>query len=244
MSRIGVLSDVHGNLPAFRAVLAKLDEEACDLVVCLGDIVGYGPWPAECVALVREREIPCVLGNHDEYVTLLMDLRVERLREDVKTSTRWTQGQLPMDALKWLSQLPLRLDAEGFSAVHGAFGPKPWVYCVNEKTLKHNFAYQDVALGFCGHSHIPLLAFDDGERQPRVDYLTTGYLPDGGRTMVNVGSVGQPRDHDPRAAFVTYDMETRHLRIFRVAYDVAETQKRIRAVGLPDLYAERLEVGR
>lgn len=245
MTKVGFLSDIHANRAALEAVLATLDAQGCDLLVCLGDIVGYGPSPADCIHLIRQREIPCVLGNHDQYVTTLLNPRMERLREDVRTSIEWTQAQLPMDDLKWLSQRPMRIDAEDFSVVHGAFGPKPWVYCASEKSLAHNFAYQDVALAFCGHSHIPLVARHSPEQPgPLIDPIQTGPLPEAPKTMVNVGSVGQPRDRDPRACCVTYEIESRALQVFRVAYDLADTQARIRAAGLPESFAERLPAGR
>ncbi len=244
MTKVGIFSDIHANRAALEAVLAALDAEHCEALICLGDVVGYGPSPAECVQILRQRDIPCVLGNHDQYVTLILNPRMEKLRDDVRTSIEWTQAQLPMNDLKWLAARPLRLDAEDFSVVHGAFGPKPWVYCTNEKTLAHNFTYQDVALGFCGHSHIPLVARLYPDAQPLVDNLRSGVLPQCPKTMVNVGSVGQPRDRDPRACCVTYEIESRSLKVLRVPYDVADTQARIRAAGLPESFAERLAEGR
>lgn len=244
MTKVGFLSDIHANYAALQAVLSKLDDETCDVLICLGDIVGYGPSPADCVRAVREREIPTVLGNHDQYVTLLLNPRLEKLREDVKVSIEWTQSQLSMDDLKWLAQRPMRIDAEDFSVVHGAFGPKPWIYCANEKSLIHNFTYQDVPIGFCGHSHVPIMALDRGELAPALDYLHTMPLPEAPKAMVNVGSVGQPRDRDPRACCVIYELETRKVTLFRVPYDVEDTQARIRSAGLPDAFAERLSQGR
>lgn len=244
MTKIGLFSDIHGNLEALQAVLAKLDEEACDVLIFLGDLVGYGASPAECVACIREREIPCLLGNHDEYVTLLMDPRLERLREDIRISVEWTQSVLPMDDLKWLAQLPRRIDAEDFSLVHGAFGPKPWVYCMNERSLSHNFQHQDVALGFCGHSHMPLMALYREDAPPVLDHIRKGPIPDAPKVMINVGSAGQPRDRDPRGACVIFELETRVVRLLRVPYDIAAAQQKILDADLPERFAKRLEVGR
>jgi predicted phosphodiesterase len=244
MTKVGLLSDIHANYAALQAVLGKLDGEGCTVIICLGDIVGYGPSPVECIRAVRDRQMPCVLGNHDQYATMLLNSRMEKLREDIKTSIEWTQTQLSMDDLKWLSQRPMRLAAEDFSLVHGAFGPKPWIYCANEKSLLHNFAHQDVPLAFCGHSHVPLLALDRGEMAPVIDYLQAMVVPDAQKVMINIGSVGQPRDRDPRASCVTYVLETREVQLFRVAYDIADTQARIRAAGLPEAFAARLEQGR
>jgi predicted phosphodiesterase len=245
MTKVGFLSDIHANYAALQAVLGKLDDEGCDVIICLGDIVGYGPSPAECLGALRQRDCPCVLGNHDQYATMLLNSRMEKLRDDVNISIEWTQTQLAMDDLKWLSQRPMRMAAEDFSVVHGAFGPRPWIYCANEKALIQNFAHQDVPLAFCGHSHVPLIAVDRGEMAPRIDYLQNQAVPsDAPKVMINVGSVGQPRDRDPRAACITYVLETRALQLFRVPYDIAETQARIRAAGLPEAFAARLEQGR
>ena len=245
MARIGILGDIHANLAALEAILDALDDEACDQLVCTGDIVGYGASPAECIRLVRERQIPCVLGNHDHYVTLLMDPRLERLSKDVRASIEWTQGVLDMTDLKWLAQLPRQLDLDGISLVHGAFGPKPWLYLTNEKTVATNFAHQNAALACCGHTHIPMLAFSSGEGEPpQIGYLRKGALPEAERVIFNAGSVGQPRDHDSRAACAVLDPDARTVRPLRVPYDITATQKLMRAAGLPEPFAERLSYGR
>lgn len=244
MQRLGLFSDVHANLPAFRAVLDALDREGCDALVCAGDVVGYGPFPTECVALVREREIPCVLGNHEHYVTLIMESRLDRLSADVRAVVEWTQNELSMDDLRWLAQLPRQLDLDGFSVVHGCFGPNPWRYLVSDRAFARCFEHQEAALAFSGHSHIPLLAYERAGLLPFCSYLKSGPVPDLAKVMVGVGSVGQPRDHDSRAACAVYDPADRELRILRLEYDIAETQARIREQGLPERYATRLDEGR
>lgn len=247
MTKLAIISDIHANSVALERVLAEIDERGADMTICTGDIVGYGPRPKECIDLLREREIPCLLGNHDQYVTLLMDPRLERLREDIRVSVAWTQERLPMDHLKWLATLPMRFDMEDldFSFVHGAFGPKPWLYCNSSKCFAASFAHQDVSLGFCGHSHVPALGLYDGESdEVSVKYLRKATIPDATKVMVNVGSVGQPRDKDPRAAFVFFTIEDRELELVRVPYDIAETQNQIREAGLPEKAAARLEEGR
>lgn len=247
MTKLAIISDIHGNSVALERVLATIDEQGADMIVCTGDIVGYGPRPKECIDALRERGIPCLLGNHDQYVTLLMDSRVERLREEVRVSVEWTQGQLPMDHLKWLAGLPMRFDVEelDFSFVHGAFGPKPWIYCNSSKCFEASFAHQDVPLGFCGHSHVPAIGlYDATTDEVSVKYLRKTTIPEVSKVMVNVGSVGQPRDKDPRAAFVFFTVEARELELVRVPYDIAQTQAQIREAGLPDKAAARLEEGR
>lgn len=245
MTKIAFISDIHGNFDALQAVMAALKDEACDLTLCLGDIVGYGPCPCECVDYIRQNNIQAVLGNHDEYVTLLMDPRLDRLREDIRIAVQWTQSQLPMDALKWLAQLPFEMAAEEyFTFIHGSFAPGKWGYCLDEGTFAANFKNQKAQLAFCGHSHSPLVGIDRPDATPIVDYIRHCRLPEDEKIMVNVGSVGQPRDRDPRACAVTYVVETRELKLHRVEYDIAAVQEKIQAAGLPEKFAQRLEVGR
>lgn len=244
MGKIGIIGDIHSNLIALQAVLAKLDEEGCGGIVCTGDVVGYGPRPAECIALVRERGIPTVLGNHDHYTTLLMDPRLESLRDDVKNTIKWTQSVLSMSDLKWLAQLPERQDLEHFSIVHGSFGPKRWAYLKSERSLSVNFEHQDVPLAFCGHTHVPIFAYEREGSTPFLTYLrkTTAVTKD--KVIINVGAVGQPRDHDPRAACGIFDVEERTIRPVRVPYDIEKTQADMRDQGVPEAFIERLTEGR
>jgi predicted phosphodiesterase len=247
MTKLAIISDIHSNQVALEAVLAVIDEEGADMIICTGDVVGYGPRPKECIDLLREREIPCLLGNHDQYVTLLMDSRVERLREEVRISVQWTQSQLPMDHLRWLAGLPMRFDIEefDFALVHGAFGPKPWIYCNRPKHFVTSFAHQDVPLGFCGHSHVPAIGlYDAANEEASVKYLRQVTIPEADKVMINVGSVGQPRDKDPRSAFVFFSVEEQQVTLKRVEYDIEQTQAQIREAGLPEKAAARLSEGR
>ena len=151
MTRIAFISDIHSNIDALEAALAHIDKTGADMTLCLGDIVGYGPCPAECLHEIQKREIQCVMGNHDEYVTLLMDPRVEKLRPDIRQVVEWTQMQLSMDDLKWLSKLPMRMEADEFSILHSSFAPARWSYCLDERTFLINFMHQECQLAFCGH---------------------------------------------------------------------------------------------
>ncbi|MBT3379731.1 MAG: metallophosphoesterase family protein [Lentisphaerae bacterium] len=245
MKRVGLFSDIHANLAALTAIVDCLDEAGCDTLICCGDTVGYGPQPVECVHLLREREIPCVLGNHDHYVTLVMDPRLERLREDVRLTILWSQEQMSMDDLRWIAQLPRKLDFDGFGVVHGAFGPKQWLYLTNEASIAYNFKYQEPPLGFCGHSHVPLMATIVPDMPPTINYLKgSSPIPADAKTMVNVGSVGQPRDYDPRAMCVIYDVEEQTITPKRVPYDIEATQALMRENDLPERSIVRIELGR
>jgi len=248
MTRIAIISDIHANIDALEAVLKHIESVGVDMTICLGDIVGYGPCPGDCLKIIREREIQTVMGNHDEYVTLLMDPRVEKLREEIRQAVEWTQAQLSMDDLKWLSKLPMSMEADDFSILHASFSPIRWAYCMDESTFKTNFKYQKPQLAFCGHSHSPLIAYDLGEHEPMVDYIRdSSYktkIPTDKKVMVNVGSVGQPRDRNPKACVAFYELESKLLWLDRVEYDTEKAQKRFEEAGLPQRFAERILIGR
>lgn len=242
--KIGFFGDVHANLAALEAALDVLDEADCDQLVCTGDVVGYGPSPAECIRLVRTRGIPCVLGNHDKYVTLLMDPSLENLDPTVRHSITWTQGVLSMDDLHWLAELPLQIDRNGFSVIHGSMGPHRWQYIVDERALARHFEHQAVPLVFSGHSHLPILGIERPGHLPHLSFLSSALIPEGVKAIVNPGSVGQPRDRDPRASTGVYDTDTREVRILRAEYDISATQTLMRQFDLPERFIERLAEGR
>jgi len=221
-----------------------LEQVGCEQFFCLGDIVGYGSAPGECIKVIRDREIPAVMGNHDEYVTLLMDPGVEKLREEIRQAISWTQSNLSMEDLRSLANLPMRLETEEFTLLHGSFHTLKWAYCLDEATFAANFKLQSVPLAFCGHSHSPLLGMEMPDDLPYVDYIRKTIIKPNLKYMINVGSVGQPRDRDPRACAVTYNLESRELELLRIEYDIEAAQAKIRAAGLPEKFALRLQLGR
>ena len=239
MTKVAFFSDVHGNYEALTAMLKRLDTLGCDAMVCLGDIVGYGASPRECVQLIRERDIPCVMGNHDEYATMMVDMNpaFSRLREEIRKSIEWTQAQLDTDDLKWLSQLPMYLEDDDFMALHSSFAHGRWSYCMDESTFAANFSRQPCQLAFCGHSHSPLIGIDMPGGPPFVDFIRPYTLPSDHKIMVNVGSVGQPRDRDNRACACIYELETRRLELVREPYDIEMAQNKIFMARLPDKFA-------
>ena len=246
MTRIAFISDIHGNLEALNAVLDKIYAEGADTIICLGDIVGYGPNPKECLEIIREREIQCIKGNHDDYVSQMFELDImARLRDDVKKSIEWTQAQLDFDDLGWLAKLPQSMAADDFNIVHGANTPDPYRYCRDEASIQLNFQYQEPQLSFCGHSHSPLIGVlrPDAE-MPIVDYIRRQTIDPNTKVLVNIGSVGQPRDSDNRACFVFFEYEDRTISLTRVPYDVQTTQEKIIEAGLPEKFSLRLERGK
>ncbi len=242
--KLGILGDIHGNLAALQAVLEAFDTEGVEKIFCAGDVVGYGPQPRECIELVRERKIECAMGNHDEYVTQL-GRDDWRITEDAKIAIVWTQNILSSKELQWLACLPRLVRYKGVEILHGSHVPSPrWRYVLNERTAAENFLFQNNLLTFNGHTHLPLLVKHRSGSAPVLTHLRSFYVRPGQRFLVGVGSVGQPRDQDPRACAVVYDTESDHIRLLRVPYDIDATRKRIREAGLPESLAVRLAIGK
>jgi diadenosine tetraphosphatase ApaH/serine/threonine PP2A family protein phosphatase len=240
--RVAVLSDIHANLEALRAVLADCAGRA-DAVLCLGDVVGYGADPEPCIELVAERCHSLVAGNHEYAVADRLDL--DWFNPYARAALEWTADRLGDEARAWLAALPLRREFGDATLVHASpAAPDEWDYLVSAEEGYAVFGAFATRLCFVGHSHVPGLwvAGSWGRLwQPRFDEVV---LEPGCRYLVNVGSVGQPRDHDPRAAYVLWDDEERRLAIRRVPYDLATAQRKILAAGLPTWLAERLPRGR
>ena len=244
--RLAVLSDIHGNAEALRAVLEELDRQKVDQTVCLGDVVGYGPAPAECIRLVRERDLPCVMGNHDEYVTEVGAEDTWNIRDAAKESVLWTQRVLDPDDMAWLARLPMMLTVGPCQFTHASmlYWPR-WRYVLNAEKAAPSFLFQGASVAFNGHTHLPILAAHRSGSEPRLTRLKSGRVQAGkSKFLVGVGSVGQPRDRDPRCSFVIYDTETNELQHLRVTYDIEATQRAVREAGLPDSLATRLAEGR
>ncbi len=240
--RVAVLSDVHANREALEAVLADCAGRA-DLLVCLGDVVGYGADPEACVDLIAERCHAVVAGNHEWAVTGRLDLGW--FNPYARAALEWTAARLPDTARAWLAALPLVREVDDAVLVHASpRAPEEWDYLMSDEDGYAALGAYATRLCFVGHSHVPVLwsAGSWGRRWvPRFDEVT---LQPGCRYLVNVGSVGQPRDRDPRAAYALWDTEQRRVTMRRVPYDVAAAQRKIRAAGLPAMLADRLARGR
>jgi diadenosine tetraphosphatase ApaH/serine/threonine PP2A family protein phosphatase len=238
-----VFGDVHGNYEALTAVLQALSDLGVRRLYCTGDVVGYGASPRECVELVRDLDILCVRGNHDDYTTH-SDGREWRIRPEAREVILWTRRQLGKEHLDWLDSLPYVRREADFSLVHAShvYTP-PWPYILNERAAIQNFLFQPGHLSFCGHSHVPVYVVHRHGHRPDLELLHNVLLPRRHRVAVGVGAVGQPRDNDPRACVVVYDSDVRSIRVVRVAYDVGGAQRRIRLAGLPEDLADRLALG-
>lgn len=250
--RIAILGDIHGNLEAFKAVLEKLSELEVTHYVCIGDIVGYNANPKECLDMLRElKPLGIVRGNHDEYVGT--DQELIGFNPQAASAVEWTREQLDTADREWLAALPdesmIRRFGTGmkpFQIVHGTLdNPKMWGYIFTRLNAMASIEYQKCDICFCGHTHIPMYFVKDGETsaflyeedKPVIIHANVKYL-------FNVGSVGQPRDGDNRAAFLLYLPAENKVRLYRVPYDIETCQAKIRAAGLPDRLADRLEIGR
>jgi diadenosine tetraphosphatase ApaH/serine/threonine PP2A family protein phosphatase len=240
--RYAILSDVHGNLEALRAVLDDASPRA-DTVLCLGDIVGYGADPEACIDLVAERSQVVVGGNHERAVAGLLAL--DWFNPYARAAAEWTRERLDDDARAWLGALPLTAQLEDATLVHASpANPEEWDYLIGPEDGYAAFAAFGTRLCFVGHSHRPAAWVQaswghDFEAGPVEQTIAPG-----SRYIVNVGSVGQPRDRDPRAAYALWDVEARRVSIRRVEYDVAAARRKIATAGLPRYLADRLAVGR
>lgn len=238
--RYGIFGDVHANLAALEAVLAALEKAGAQRWLCLGDIVGYGADAAACVARVRELDPVIVGGNHDWAVAGRLDL--DWFNAPARAAVLWTRKVLPAADIAWLAGLELLHVHEGITLAHSTVhDPSVFDYLQTPYDAYMSFQRLTTDRAFVGHSHVPITFFDG----PVITYSLDSPLGLAGtRSLSNVGSVGQPRDEDPRAACGVYDTATETLELIRVPYDIDATAANIRRAGLPALLAERLRLGR
>jgi diadenosine tetraphosphatase ApaH/serine/threonine PP2A family protein phosphatase len=246
--RYAVLSDVHGNLEALTAVLADAAAEGALGTLCLGDTVGYGADPVPCIELLGERATRIVAGNHEHGALGLVDL--QWFNAAAREAALWTGEQLSADHEDYLSGLPLTSAVGEATCVHASpRRPEEWDYLVSAEDGYEAFGDFATRLCFVGHSHLPAV-WSLGSSGPAYENLAGPAchdrriaFHDGRRYIVNVGSVGQPRDRDPRAAYVLWDEQERSVRLRRVAYDHRAAAAKILRAGLPRVLADRLAYG-
>ena len=239
--RVAVISDVHANRHALDAVLAAIEASGADEIWCLGDLVGYGPQPNECCRTIAARAAFCLAGNHD--LVVLGSLSINDFAGDAAAAARWTQSVLSEEAREFLAGLPSNTRRDGVDLFHGSARDPVWEYVLSDEAAWSTFQASNQPLILVGHSHVPLAIVLDGEA------LAGGIAPEGtvvdlesGRSLLNPGSVGQPRDGDPRAAYLLLDVG--HTATFhRVEYAIEHTQVEMRERGLPLALAARLAAG-
>ena len=240
--RYAIVSDVHGNLESLERALALLEPD--DALICLGDMVGYGPNPNECLALLRSRVAHAVLGNHD--LAALENYGTEYFNEAARAAIEWTQKVLDEPGRAWLNTLSYELRLPEFLMVHGA--PVHYFeYVLDKRSAAAAFDNTDAPLIFIGHTHIAECWTLESDGTVGLKHLQHGgrvQLDPQRRYIVDAGSVGQPRDLNPQASLAFYDPAERSMTWVRYDYPIAEVQTKIRAAGLPEYLANRLELGR
>jgi predicted phosphodiesterase len=241
--RVLVISDIHANYTALETVLKEAGE--ADETWCLGDLVGYGPDPNAVVEQVRElKHLTCIMGNHD--MAIIGKMALESFNGDARRSLAWTEKVLNADNMNFLQSMPRSIKVRGeVTMAHGSPRDPQWEYILNTLTARLNFEHFDTPFCFIGHSHIPSLfkLNQDNDRVTAESIKADRPIALTPRMILNPGSVGQPRDRDPRAAYAIFDTETRQWQPRRVEYNVKEVQQRLREAGLPEKHAVRLGEG-
>jgi predicted phosphodiesterase len=239
--RVAVISDVHANYHALEAVLDEIARDGVDEVWCLGDTVGYGPRPNECCEVVERRASVCLVGNHD--LVVLGQLSVGEFNHEAAAAAAWTAEVLSEESRRFLQGLAPSASVDGADLFHASARDPVWEYVLTEESAYTTFGLSQASLVLVGHSHVALaLALEGG-------HVAGGLAPGEtevqleGRWLLNPGSVGQPRDGDPRAAWLLLDLERRFAAFRRVEYSIEKTQSELRERGLPRSLAARLARG-
>jgi diadenosine tetraphosphatase ApaH/serine/threonine PP2A family protein phosphatase len=244
--RYAILADIHGNLEAFEAVREDIEQRGgVDELWCLGDIVGYGPNPRECLELLRQKKHICLAGNHDGAAIGKID--TSDFNPDAAAACHWTAKQLTSEDVDYLGSLPLKLVRDNFTLVHGSPREPIWEYILSPQIARINFSYFETQFCLVAHSHITFI-FDYSNQNgvcqlrqlPEELYLSD----ERNRLIINCGGVGQPRDGDPRASYAIFDDEEGVIYHYRLPYDISATQKKMLQAGLPARLATRLSYGR
>ena len=238
----GIISDIHSNLEALNAVLLQMG--SVERILCLGDIVGYGPNPNECVGIIKDKKALCVAGNHDK--AILGQIDMSHFTQDGQEAVIWTLSEINKDNLVFLKSLPLEVREDDFIGVHGSLKNQLHEYIISVRESVPTFEMMDKTLCFVGHSHRPFIIQKDIKGGYDADVLKDGQEIDVSniyKAIINSGSVGQPRDGDPRASFCLYDSNKKIVSIQKVDYDIVSVQDKMRKAGLSNELIERLSTG-
>lgn len=240
--RYAIISDIHGNLGALEQVLRRIEAEKCDKIVCLGDLVGYGPFPNECVRRVKEAAEIVILGNHDDAVIGRTDTIYFNVY--AKFAIEWTRTEIQHDVMSTLENLASTGKIEDCLLVHASpFRPLEWNYVFDLKDAKQNFDSFEEQICFIGHSHIPVVFSTNRSGEIFRERVASVKVKKGYQHIINVGSVGQPRDGNPNACFAIYDNSAGKVTIIRQEYGITNTQIAMYEKNLPDYLIKRLQHG-
>jgi len=239
--KYAIISDIHANLEALDATLKQIDKLSVDKIICLGDIVGYGANPNECVERIRQRKIDSIIGNHD--AVACGKTEPDNFNPVAKDAAIWTRSSLTEENKKFFSELPESRLVDDFLIVHGAISdPDHYIFTAYDALIEFNLMKKQ-SVCFFGHTHVrTYYMFQNDSSTSHYDYEFK--IDAKAKYLINPGSVGQPRDRDPRASFLVYDMEKRTVEFTRVEYDISSAQKKIVEAGLDRRLAERLSFGR
>ena len=240
--RIGIFSDVHGNSEALETVIKAMEKEKVDRVFCVGDLVGYGPEPDRCVSRVRSYADGIVAGNHDQATT--GQISTANFNAYAREAIEWTQTVVSTQTVEYLRHLPLSVTENDVMLVHATpENPEAWDYILSVSDAHRSFEALHMPICFVGHSHVPAAYVRDSEHRISVREASDVSIEDGKNYIINVGSVGQPRDGDPRACYGVLDTDERRFRLKRLDYPVETVQKKMRRAGLPAYLIYRLSWG-
>jgi len=239
--RTAIFGDIHANLEALEAVLKDAEEQGVTNFVCLGDVVGYNADPIACLNKIRDMGCPTVKGNHDQDAS--EDHSLDTMNPVAASALQWTREQLDDDQRLWLKRLRIVRQVSDYTIVHSTLDqPVHWNYVTNRFDAMSNFSYQFTQVCFHGHTHVPrVYVKSDKVREVPAESIA---IEANSKYFINVGSVGQPRDGDPRACYAIFDQAHKLIVFRRVDYDISTTQNKIREAGLPEMLADRLEEGR
>ena len=243
--RIAIISDIHANYEALEAILSDSKDQKVEDIVCLGDIVGYGANPNECIELVRKNCPLCILGNHDAAAVGL--LSTDHFNVHAKIAIDWTVDNLTESAQSFLRSFPLKKNRTGSTFVHATpYEPNMWYYITSLEEAAFNFQFFDTTFCFVGHTHIPIIIVLEKEKEVYVHQGTSIDWADRkqARFLINTGSVGQPRDRNPKSCYGILDSETQTFSLRRVEYDIVKAQNKMRKIKMPDFLITRLKDGR
>jgi predicted phosphodiesterase len=239
--KYGILGDIHANYEALEAVLGEMDRQRVDKYVSVGDLVGYGANPVEVIKKIRDIEAIVVAGNHD--YAAIDKLNIDFFNTYARESAIWTRNTLSEADKDYLKSLKLLEYCDNFTVVHSTlYSPELFEYIQTSYDAHLSFEQQTTPLTFIGHSHVPVNFFK--RRNVSFNMETEIKIDESIKTMVNVGSIGQPRDENPDAVCVVYDSDEMTLKMTRVKYDVDKASRKIVSAGLPEILAERLKYGR
>lgn len=241
--RYGIFSDIHSNLEALNAVMEAFSIEAIDQYLCVGDIVGYAANPRECIEKVQSLSCPVVAGNHDWAAVSLFSL--DYFNPTAAEAILWTKSRLPESNKAYLENLKLTFKNNDLVLVHSTLdNPQDFNYMTDGFIAEETFRLLDVPICFVGHTHVPGVFTKDGEERIHYREDNSCDVALGQKYIVNVGSVGQPRDGNTQAAYCIYDTATNKVEVKRVAYEIELTRKKINSAGLPEYLGHRLFLGR